>query len=184
MIGNLGTLAAIVGAFVVSLIVAPLPNGDRITLPPPRYTVEGSPTERILPPLAPTSPLDASNPPTPTTVPLPPIGACSAWAGYALGFGWPAVEAPQLARIMFLESTCNPAAVGDGGDSRGLLQIHCPTWVEPSQNWPTGWAAANGYPITCDDLHDPATNLAIGFLIWAGVEGSGGGWWNWTTYTP
>jgi hypothetical protein len=161
-------------AFVVSLWVSPLPN------PQP----DAAPTNTMVPANTVYSPLDASKAATPTTVPQPQIGDCGAWAGYALGFGWPATEAPQLAQIMRLESGCNPYAVGDNGNSYGLLQIHCPTWVARSTHWPTGWAAANGYPITCNDLLDPATNLAIGFLIWAGVPGSGGGWWNWTTYRP
>ena len=161
-------------AVAISLWINPLPNpwpaAAPTTIAP---TVPANTVYR---------PLDASEPPTPTTVPQPPIGACSAWAGYALGYGWPAVEAPQLARIMHLESRCNPAAIGDNGNSYGLLQIHCPSWVKPNRFWPTGWAAANGYPITCNDLLDPVTNLAIGSLIWAGVPGSSGGWSNWTTY--
>lgn len=159
-------------ALAISLTVGQTPNA----------TPGAAPTATMVPANTVYRPLDASKPATPTTVPQPPVGACSAWAGYALGFGWPGIEAPQLARIMYLESRCNPAAIGDNGNSYGLLQIHCPTWVAPSRHWPTGWAAANGYPITCNDLLDPVTNLAIGFLIWAGVEGSSGGWGNWTTY--
>ena len=131
------------------------------------------------------SPVDAFKPETVATVPPSPTpGNCAEYVGLALSVGWPASEAPQLAEIMRKESGCYPDAVGDNGASRGLLQIHCPTWVAKTTYWPDGWAAVNGYPITCDDLHTPETNLAIGFLIWAGVEGSGGGWWNWTTYRP
>jgi hypothetical protein len=130
-------------------------------------------------------PVDAFKPETVATIPPTPTpGNCAEYVGLALGIGWPAAQAPQLAEIMRKESGCYPDAVGDSGASRGLLQIHCPTWVAKTRFWPDGWAAANGYPITCDDLHNPETNLAIGFLIWAGVEGSGGGWWNWTTYRP
>ena len=176
-------LAGIGAAFAGSLWVAPLPDASRITLPEPRYTVEGLPTERILPPNVPTSPPDAPKPATPTTVPPTPK-TCSQWAEWGRGYGWPESEMATLATIMGRESGCTVEAVGDNGASRGLLQIHCPTWVEPSRAWPTGWAAAHGLNITCDDLHDPGINLGIGFLIWAGVEGSSGGWWNWTTYTP
>lgn len=161
-------------AFVVSLWISPLPNPD----------TDAAPTPTMVPANTVYKPIDASKPATPTTVPQPPNGACSAWADYATGFGWPAIETPQLAKIMRLESGCTPTAIGDNGNSYGLLQINCPTWVLPSTHWPTGWAAANGYPITCNDLLDPQTNLAIGFLIWAGIPGSSGGWWNWTTYTP
>ena len=169
MIGYAPIAALVAAAFGVSLWIAPLPD---------------LPNTAIVPPNTVYSPLQALKLPSPTTVPYPAVGHCGEWAGYALGLGWPSVEAPQIAEIMRLESGCNPAAVGDGGNSYGLLQIHCPTWVEPSTAWPQGWAAVNGYPITCQDLLNPATNLGIGFLIWAGVEGSGGGWWNWTTYRP
>jgi hypothetical protein len=170
------TVAAMLLA--VSVWIAPLPSAPLKTpLPAPVYR-STSPVE------APSVPVVERKPPTPTTVPTPPIGACGAWAGYALAFGWPGVEAPQLAEIMRRESACTPNAIGDNGNSYGLLQIHCPTWVQPSTYWPNGWAAANGYSITCNDLLHPATNLALGFLIWAGVPGSSGGWWNWTTYTP
>jgi hypothetical protein len=169
MIGYATITGLIAAAFGVSLWIAPLPD---------------LPTPAIVPPNTVYSPVQAPKPFTATTVPQPAVGHCGAWAGYALAYGWPATQAPQLAEIMRLESGCNPAAIGDGGQSYGLLQIHCPTWVAPSSAWPNGWAAANGYRITCDDLLNPATNLGIGFLIWAGVPGSGGGWWNWTTYTP
>ena len=161
-------------AFIISLWISPLPNPQS----------GAAPTATIVPANTVYSPVEATKPITPTPIAHPPIGACSAWAGYALQYGWPARETPQLAQIMRLESGCDPAANGDSGNSYGLLQIHCPTWVAPNTAWPNGWAAHHGYPITCNDLLDPATNLAIGFLIWAGVEGSDGGWWNWTTYTP
>ena len=183
MITYLAKMAGIGAAFVVSLWVAPLPDASRIRLPEPRYTVEGLPTERILPANAPRNASTTSKPATPTTMPPTPR-TCSEWAEYGRAYGWPETELATLTVIMGRESGCRPEAVGDNGASCGLLQIHCPTWVEPSRNFASGWANYHGYPITCNDLHDPATNLAIGFLIWAGVEGSGGGWWNWTTYRP
>lgn len=183
MITYLTKMAGIGAAFVVSLWIAPLPDASRIQIPEPKYTVEGSPTERILPRNAPNNALQASKPATPT-VTTPEPRTCSQWAEYGRQFGWPETELAMLATIMGRESGCLPDAVGDNGASRGLLQLHCPTWVQPSQFWPNGWAAAQGFNVTCDDLHEPATNLALGFLIWAGVEGSDGGWWNWTTYRP
>jgi hypothetical protein len=138
-----------------------------------------------VPALAVLRPVDASKPQTAPETPLEPTpGNCAEYVGLALTIGWPATEAPQLAQIMRSESRCYPDRIGDQGNSYGLLQIHCPTWVAKTRYWPEGWAAVNGYPITCTDLLDPKTNLAIGFLIWAGVEGSSGGWWNWTTYRP
>ena len=159
---------------VLSLWVAPLPNPTPV-VPPTVYV----PANTV------SSPIDASKPGTPTTVPRSPIdGDCGGYVALALDMGWPATEAHNLGFIMHAESACTTGAVGDNGNSRGLLQIHCPTWVAKTTYWPDGWAAVNGYPITCDDLHDPRTNLAVGFLIWAGVEGSSGGWRNWTTWRP
>lgn len=166
-----GTLAV-----VVSLWVAPLPsNPPTDAVPPTVYeAVEAIP-----------SPSDASNTPTATSVALTPKdGDCAGFVALALSVGWPQSEAHNLAYIMHAESACTVGAVGDSGNSRGLLQIHCPTWVAKTTYWPDGWAAANGYPITCDDLHEPRTNLAVGFLIWAGVKGSSGGWDNWSTWRP
>jgi hypothetical protein len=183
MITYLTKMAAIGLAFAGSLWIAPVPDIGHLPLPVHTYTEVGSPTWRISPPQAPISPAIASKPATPVTV-APTPKTCSEWAEYATRYGWPASEVATLTVIMGRESGCQPEAIGDNGASRGLLQIHCPTWVQPSRHWPTGWAAAHGFNVTCDDLHKPNYNLAIGFLIWAGVEGSSGGWWNWTTYTP
>ena len=174
--GTVSVLALGSALTALSLWVAPLPDPTpTVAVPPTVY----KPVEAV------SSPSDASNTPTATTVPQGPFsGDCDGFVALALTVGWPAVEARQLREIMVAESACDPAAVGDGGASRGLLQIHCPTWVERTRFWPDGWAAVNGYPITCNDLHEPRTNLAVGFLIWAGVKGSSGGWWNWSTYTP
>lgn len=183
MITYLAKMAAIGLACAGSLWIAPLPDPARIPPPVHDYTLDGSPTWRIVPSEAPTRPVVERKPPTPATIPPAPR-TCSEWAEYGRQYGWPQTELATLAVIMGRESGCQPAAIGDRGASRGLLQLHCPTWVEPSRHWPTGWAAAHGFNVTCDDLHNPDTNLALGFLIWAGVKGSSGGWWNWTTYTP
>jgi hypothetical protein len=165
------------GLFVLSLMLSPLPSAT----PAVSRLVYRS----TLAPLAPTSPVAAPNTPTTATAtPTPVDGSCASYVGLGLGLGWPSSEAAQLAEIMRSESGCTTTAVGDGGHSIGLLQIHCPTWVQPSTNWPAGWTAAHGMPLTCDQLHDPRTNLAVGLMIWRGLPGSGGGWHNWSTYTP
>lgn len=169
--------AVVVGSAltVLSFWVAPLPDIPPTAVPPTVYEA----VEAV------SSPSDAFKPGIPTTVPrTPKNGDCGGFVELAFTVGWPRSEAHNLAFIMAAESACYTDAVGDNGNSRGLLQIHCPTWVAKTTFWPDGWAAANGYPITCDDLHEPRTNLAVGFLIWAGVEGSSGGWRNWTTWRP
>lgn len=168
----------VVGAlFTLSLMISPLPAATP-TVAPAVY-------QSTMAPLAPISPVAAQNTPTATTVaPTPVDGSCASYVGLGLGLGWPASEAAQLAQIMRLESACLTGAVGDGGNSIGLLQIHCPTWVSPSRHWPTGWTAAYGMPLTCSDLHNPRVNLAVGLMIWRGLPGSSGGWANWSTYKP
>ena len=168
----------VIGAlFTLSLMISPLPSATP-AVSRPVY-------QSTLAPLTPTSPVAAPNTPTTATAtPTPVDGSCASYVGVGLGLGWPASEAPQLAEIMRLESTCMTGAVGDGGNSIGLLQIHCPTWVAPSRYWPTGWTAAYGMPLTCEQLHNPRINLAVGLMIWRGLPGSGGGWHNWTTYRP
>lgn len=77
----------------------------------------------------------------PSEVPLPPVEAPKQ-----------ALEAPRtidelihdssikygvsevlMRRIIKCESTTNPNAIGDGGHSYGLVQIHLPSWPEISQ---------------------------------------------------
>ena len=121
----------------------------------------------------------ASKPPTPTTTtPLPQAGDCEGWVGVAFGIGWPIAALDTLKLAMRLESGCDPVAVGDGGDSIGLLQIHCPTWGTPSRNWPVGWMQHYGWG-DCDDLTDPIVNLTVGLAIYEGWTGSTPGWQHW-----
>ena len=121
----------------------------------------------------------ASTPPTPTsTTPLPPAGDCEAYVGIAYAVGWTVDALDTLKLAMWLESGCDPAAVGDGGDSIGLLQIHCPTWGTPTANWPVGWMQHYGWG-DCDDLTDPIVNLTVGLAIYEGWTGSTPGWQHW-----
>lgn len=183
MIAYLAKMAALGLAGIGILWWGPAPDVRNPGTYEAAYSVEGLPTEYVVHPLAPRSSSDAPKTPTPTSVAHTPK-TCSEWARYGRRFGWPETELATLAVIMGRESGCTPEIVGDGGASIGLLQLHCPTWVQPSKYWPNGWAAHHGFNVTCESLKNPDTNLALGFLIWAGVEGSGGGWWNWTTYTP
>jgi hypothetical protein len=182
MISYLTKMASIGAAFVVSLWIFPLPAGTSTSLPAPRYPTVNA-TRTNLPANTATRPPIAPKPATPTVI-TPTPKTCSEWAQYGTRFGWPQSEIATLTVIMGRESGCQPGAIGDQGSSRGLLQLHCPTWVQPNKFWPNGWAAAQGFDVTCNDLLNPDTNLALGFLIWAGVPGSSGGWWNWTTYRP
>ena len=183
MIAYTAKMVALGLAWAGILWWGPAPDIKHATPTSVYYAVEGNTTADYVPVPASTGTPDAPKTPTPTSV-TPTAKTCSEWAAYGQRFGWPDTELATLTVILGRESGCQPGAVGDSGASIGLLQLHCPTWVQPSSNWPTGWAAHHGFNVTCEDLKNPDTNLALGFLIWAGVEGSAGGWWNWTTYTP
>jgi len=161
-----GGILAIYGMFVVAM--PDLQPGDPL-VPTTRY--EATSTHY--------SPVQATNPPTPTTTPpLPAAGDCEGWVGVAYGIGWPAAALDTLKEAMRLESGCDPYALGDDGDSVGLLQIHMPSWCTPNGNWPIGWMQHYNLGI-CGDLWDGPTNLRVGLAIWEGWEGSTPGWQHW-----
>ena len=159
-------MVAVYGMFVVTLPTIPdQPKTVASTL----YT---APTTLY-------SPVQATNPPTPTTTTTwPAAGNCDAYVAIAAHVGWPQAALDTLRLAMRLESGCNPQAVGDAGDSIGLLQIHCPTWGTPNANWPIGWIQHYGWG-DCDDLFDPVVNLTVGLAIWEGWAGSTPGWQHW-----
>jgi hypothetical protein len=74
--------------------------------------------------------------------------------------GVPTEYIPILEAIGYCESKHSPGAVGDSGNSLGWFQL-----------W-RGWARDG------EDLHDPATNLAVALRIreTRGRWGGGGGW--------
>jgi hypothetical protein len=162
----IGLVAGLWGLFAVTLPEAPQP-------------AEAVKTTVYAPATSAQMPQVASNQPTPTTTtPLPEAGNCEGWVGVAYGIGWPIAALDTLKLAMQLESGCNPQAVGDDGDSIGLLQINCPTWATPNSNWPIGWM--QHYDMgDCESLYDPITNLRVGLMIWEGWTGSTPGWHHW-----
>ena len=162
----IGLVAGLWGLFAVTLPEAPKPAETvKTTVYAPATSVQMLQV--------------ASNSPTPaTTTPLQAAGDCEAWVGVAYGIGWPIAALDTLKLAMQLESGCNPQAVGDDGDSIGLLQINCPTWATPNANWPIGWMQHYGMG-DCESLLDPVTNLRVGLMIWEGWEGSTPGWHHW-----
>jgi hypothetical protein len=159
-------MVAVYGMFVVTIPTAPKPSETVSS------TVYTAPTTLY-------RPVQATNPPTPTTTTTwPEAGNCDAYVAIAAHIGWPQTALDTLRLAMRLESGCNPQAVGDAGDSIGLLQIHCPTWGTPNRNWPIGWIQHYGWG-DCNDLFDPIVNLTVGLAIWQGWEGSTPGWQHW-----
>jgi len=107
----------------------------------------------------------------PETLPAPtttvPKG-CAQYVADALTLGWPASEAPTIARVMFRESRCTPTAfnkLDSNGGSRGLMQIN---GVHKE------WLIEQGFITTLDDLYQPNVNLAAALHLWRIV-----GWSAW-----
>lgn len=111
--------------------------------------------------------------PTTSTTTIAPIKGCAQYVADAITAGWPADQAPMLARVMFRESRCNPLAFNSqdsNGGSRGLMQMNG-THIK--------WLTELGYITTLDDLFRPDVNLKasahlysmVGWSAWASTHG-------------
>jgi hypothetical protein len=115
--------------------------------------------------------------PSPTTSEPGYLGLCPPVYAYALLEGFMPEEAVILDRIAWLESRCSPRIMGDSGQSYGILQIHGPTWCQPSRYWPEGWLQQAGVVEWCDELLDVRTAVEAARRIY--LEG---GFEQWSTY--
>ena len=108
---------------------------------------------------------------TTSTTTLP--KGCAQYVADAITAGWPADQAPMLARVMFRESRCIPTAYNaqdSNGGSRGLMQMN---------GTHEKWLIGMGYITTLDDLFIPEVNLAasahlysmVGWSAWASTHG-------------
>lgn len=106
-------------------------------------------------------------------------GSCPEIVPLALSEGFSEPEAGILARIAWLESRCKTDALGDldKGVSYGILQIHGPTWCEPSRYWPDGYLQAALVLDSCGELLDPVTAVRAARVIYLQ-----GGFAQWSTY--
>ena len=106
---------------------------------------------------------------TTTTVPK----GCAEYVADAITAGWPADQAPMLARVMFRESRCNPLAWNgkdSNGGSRGLMQIN---------GTHETWLIMQGIITKLDDLFYPDVNIKaalhlyriVGWSAWASTYG-------------
>jgi len=98
-----------------------------------------------------------------TTVPK----GCAQYVADAITAGWPADQAPMLARVMFRESRCTALAFNsqDPGGSRGLMQINA---VHET------WLIEAGIITHLDDLFRPDVNIRAALHLWRMV-----GWSAW-----
>ena len=108
-------------------------------------------------------------PSTTTSTTAVPKG-CAQYVADAITAGWPADQAPMLARVMFRESRCIPTAYNakdSNGGSRGLMQMN---------GTHEKWLVGMGYITTLDDLFIPEVNLAASAHLYSMV-----GWSAWTS---
>ena len=114
-------------------------------------------------------PTTTAAPATTTTVPK----GCAEYVADAITAGWPADQAPVLARVMFRESRCNPKAwngADSNGGSRGLLQIN---------GIHEAWLIEAGIITKLDDLFYPDVNIRaavhlyrmVGISAWRATNG-------------
>jgi hypothetical protein len=114
-------------------------------------------------------PTTTAAPATTTTVPK----GCAEYVADAITAGWPADQAPVLARVMFRESRCNPLAWNgkdSNGGSRGLLQIN---GVHET------WLIEAGIITKLDNLFYPDVNIKaalhlyrmVGWSAWSATYG-------------
>ena len=108
-------------------------------------------------------------PATTTTVPK----GCAEYVADAITAGWPADQAPMLARVMFRESRCVSTAFNSQDSnkgSRGLLQVN---------GIHERWLIEAGIITKLDDLYVPEINLTaalhlyrmVGWQAWASTHG-------------
>ena len=117
--------------------------------------------------------------PAPLTSETAPEGYCPVIISLARSEGFTEAETALLARIAWHESRCVEDILGDLtlGVSWGILQIHGPTWCEPSRYWPDGYLQAALILESCSELFDPAIAVKAARAIV-----NEGGFEQWSTY--
>ena len=108
-------------------------------------------------------------PETTTTTTTVPKG-CAQYVADAITAGWPADQAPMLARVMFRESRCTVLAFNSqdsNGGSRGLMQINGvhETWLKEA-----------GIITHIDDLFRPEVNIIAALHLYRMVGNSWSPW--------
>ena len=101
---------------------------------------------------------------------------CAEWADTAVRGGFELDDLRTALQVAELESSCLPNAIGDNGQSWGLMQINN-YWCTPVKYWPNGYLQTKGIITGCTDLLDPLTNMHAAWHIATNY-----GWQNWTTW--
>jgi len=157
-------LAVKISAWAISGLAAFVLLWDASAPPAPKI----QPGEQISTVLNSVVPNTIALTPIPTTTAVP--KGCAQYVADAITAGWPADQAPMLARVMFRESRCDPTAFNakdSNGGSRGLLQINGTHKL---------WLMQTGYINNLDDLFNPDINLRAALHLWNMV-----GWSAWAS---
>jgi hypothetical protein len=162
-------LAIKIGAWAISGLAAFVLLWDA-SAPP---AIKLQPGEQITTTLNSVVPSTIALTPIPTTTTIAAPKGCAQYVADAITAGWPADQAPMLARVMFRESRCIPTAYNaqdTGGGSYGLLQVN-------GQH--KAWLIEQGFITSLDDLFVPSVNLRVsahlysmvGWSAWASTHG-------------
>ena len=157
-------LAIKIGAWAISGLAAFVLLWDA-SAPPERKLQPGEQISTVLNSVVPPT---IALTPIATTTTAPPKG-CAQYVADAISAGWPADQAPTLARVMFRESSCDPLAFNrrdSNNGSRGLMQIN---------GVHKRWLMDTGYIDSLDDLFNPDINLRAALHLWHMV-----GWSAWS----
>ena len=161
-------LAIKIGAWFISGLAAFVLLWDA-SAPPERKLQPGEQITTVLNSVVPPT---IALTPVPTTTTAVPKG-CAAYVADAISAGWPADQAPTIARVMFRESRCIPTAYNakdSNGGSRGLMQIN---------GTHKRWLMQLGYINNLDDLFNPDINLRAALHLYGMV-----GWSAWALPNP
>ena len=155
-------LAVKISAWAISGLAAFVLLWDASAPPAPKI----QPGEQISTVLNSVVPNTIALTPIPTTTAVP--KGCAQYVADAITAGWPADQAPMLARVMFRESRCTVLAFNSqdsNGGSRGLMQINGvhETWLKEA-----------GIITHLDDLFRPEVNIRAALHLWRMV-----GWQAW-----
>jgi len=158
-------LAIKIGAWAISGLAAFVLLWDA-SAPPKTKIQPGEQISTVLNSVVP--PTIALTPIAPTTTLMP--KGCAQYVADAITAGWPADQAPMLARVMFRESRCIPTAYNaqdTQGGSYGLLQVN-------GQH--KAWLMDTGFITSLDDLFNPDVNLRAALHLYRMVGNSWSPW--------
>ena len=157
---QVATLLAALYAFLAGILPSPISSAATPIAP----SVVVTPTPVSTPVVVPTPVVGGGTPVRPSPAPVnSSVLSAASIAAYARLAGFPEVDLTPAVAIAEAESSGNPRARGDNGNSYGLWQIYMPAHPEF-----TGW-----------NLDDPQTNANAAFSVYTAA---GNNFTPWSTY--